>query len=59
MMDNKVIFLVQVNPDDKALTLQALKKKDIGNQVIGTRDGAPGVGYVSMKLSRNAFSSSL
>ena len=39
-MDNKIIFLVEDNPDDEALALRALKKNNISNQVIVARDGA-------------------
>jgi hypothetical protein len=58
-MDNNVIFLVEVNPDDEARTFPALKKKTIGNQVIVARDGSSCVKSVSRKLSRNRSSSSL
>ncbi len=40
IVNNKVILLVEDNPDDEALTLRALKKNNIGNQVIVARDGA-------------------
>jgi CheY-like chemotaxis protein len=39
-MSDKVILLVEDNPDDEALTLRALKKNNIANQVIVARDGA-------------------
>jgi two-component system, response regulator len=39
-MDNKVIFLVEDNADDEALTLRALKNNHIGNRVVVARDGA-------------------
>ena len=39
-MDNKIILLVEDNPDDEALALRALKKNNISNQVIVARDGA-------------------
>jgi CheY-like chemotaxis protein len=45
-MDNKIIFLVEDNPDDEALTLRALKKNNIGNQVIVARDGAEALDYL-------------
>ncbi|MDQ3861464.1 MAG: response regulator, partial [Actinomycetota bacterium] len=35
---SKVILLVEDNPDDEALTLRALKKNDIRNQVVVARD---------------------
>jgi two-component system response regulator len=37
-MDDKVIFLVEDNPDDEALTLRALKKNQILNEVVVARD---------------------
>ena len=39
-MDDRVILLVEDNPDDEALTLRALKKNHILNQVVVARDGA-------------------
>ena len=38
-MDDGVILLVEDNPDDEALTLRALKKNNIRNQVAVARDG--------------------
>jgi len=45
-MDSKVIFLVEDNPDDEALTLRALKKNNIGNQVVVARDGAEALDFL-------------
>jgi DNA-binding response OmpR family regulator len=45
-MDNKIILLVEDNPDDEALTLRALKKNSISNQVIVARDGAEALDYL-------------
>ncbi len=45
-MDNKTILLVEDNADDEALTLRALKKNNIGNQVIIARDGAEALDYL-------------
>ncbi len=39
-MDHKTILLVEDNPDDEALTLRALKKNKIANQVLVAHDGA-------------------
>ena len=38
-MIRKVILLVEDNPDDEALTLRALSRNNIGNEVIVARDG--------------------
>ncbi len=40
MDQKKVILLVEDNPDDEALTIRALKKNNILNEVIVARDGA-------------------
>jgi two-component system, response regulator len=45
-MRDKIILLVEDNPDDEALTLRALKKNDIHNQVIVARDGAQALDYL-------------
>lgn len=39
-MKDKVIFLVEDNPDDEALTLRALRQNNIMNEVVVARDGA-------------------
>lgn len=39
----KTIVLVEDNPDDEALTLRALKKNNIGNEVRVARDGAEAI----------------
>ena len=44
-MDNKVILLVEDNPKDEALTLRALRKSNIVNEVIVARDGVEALDY--------------
>ena len=45
-MDHKIILLVEDNPDDEALTLRALKKNNISNQVIVARDSSEALDYL-------------
>ena len=45
-MDNKMILIVEDNPDDEALTIRALKKNNIGNRLIVVRDGAEALDYL-------------
>ena len=45
-MDKKTILLVEDNPDDEALTLRALRKQNIANEVIVARDGAEAIDYL-------------
>jgi len=45
-MDRKLILLVEDNPDDEALTLRALRRNNILNEVIVVRDGAEALEYL-------------
>ena len=40
MLDKRIVLLVEDNPDDEALTLRALKKNNILNEVVVARDGS-------------------
>jgi two-component system response regulator len=45
-MNNKVILLVEDNPDDVKLTLRALKKNNIINEVVVAQDGVEALEYM-------------
>src|SRR5258706_14601242 len=45
-MDNKVILLVEDNPRDEILTMRALQKSKIANDVIVVRDGVEALDYL-------------
>jgi CheY-like chemotaxis protein len=45
-MKNKVILIVEDNPRDEALTLRALNKNHIANDVVVVRDGVEALDYL-------------
>jgi len=45
-MNPGAILLVEDNPDDEALTVRALKKKNITNDLVVARDGAEALEYL-------------
>jgi two-component system response regulator len=45
-MRDKVILLVEDNPDDEALTLRAFRRNNIQNEVLVMRDGAEVLSYL-------------
>jgi two-component system response regulator len=45
-MKNKVILLVEDNPDDEALTVRALKKNKIVNEIVVAQDGVQALEYL-------------
>src|SRR5712671_4607416 len=45
-MNNKVILLVEDNPRDEALTMRALKKSNVINDLMVARDGVEALDYL-------------
>jgi len=45
-MNDKVILLVEDNPNDVTLTLHALKKNNIANEVVVAEDGVEALDYL-------------
>lgn len=45
-MKDKIILLIEDNPDDEALTLRALRKNNVANEVAVVRDGAEALDYL-------------
>lgn len=45
-MNDKAILLVEDNPDDELLTIEALEENNIGNKVIVARNGVEALDYM-------------
>lgn len=45
-MYKKIIMLIEDNPDDEVLTIRALKKNNILNEVVVARDGVEALNYL-------------
>ncbi|MDC4204248.1 MAG: response regulator [Candidatus Manganitrophus sp.] len=45
-MNNKIVLLVEDNADDEALTLRALRKNNIRNEVVVVHDGQEALDYL-------------
>ena len=48
-MTEKVILLIEDNPDDELLTLRALKKNNVTGDVVVARDGVEALDYLFAK----------
>lgn len=55
MKTDKPILLVEDNEDDIDLTLRALKKNKISNEIVVTRDGAQAIEYLHAKTETGEY----
>jgi CheY-like chemotaxis protein len=46
LANNKVILLVEDNPDDEALAIRALKRHHVGNEIVVAHDGVEALDYL-------------
>ncbi len=46
MEKQKIILLVEDNPDDELLAVRALRKNNIGNEIVVARDGVEAMDYL-------------
>jgi two-component system response regulator len=46
MPADKIILLVEDNPDDEALTMRALKQSKLANEIVITRDGTEALEFM-------------
>ncbi|GAB4368930.1 MAG: response regulator [Elainellaceae cyanobacterium] len=46
IVNGKTILLVEDNPDDEALTIRALKRHHIGNEIVVAHDGVEALDYL-------------
>jgi CheY-like chemotaxis protein len=53
-MNEKIILLVEDNPNDATLTLQALQKHKLANEIVLARDGVEALDYL---FARGAYAS--